>query len=341
MLDVRPITLKMQAASQNPECASNVVSFRHDDGTSFIGEPPPVSRVTRASLRFPIDRVLADGVLFIPNEMEHKWAVFYHGGEVICVQSWQRKVQVVARLDLFEHHAEVTEVRGTFGAEDEDPVLTVRLFDYLLRSHALDTAYPAPLPAGMEENPEAAAMWCMAMFGNRALFATPHRLERRDPERPLRTHSLLHIATARGQVPEIEAHLAAGVPVDLLAGDGKAPLHWALACEDSSIMRLLLERGSQIDVRSSNDVTPLMSAVQSSNHDKVLFLLEHGADVNARDRFGFTSLHRAAEWGEVEILQTLLEHGAAPGIEAQGETARSIAEARHNHEILEVLNIYK
>src|SRR5262245_4662763 len=115
-------------------------------------------------------------------------AVFYHRGEVICVRSWLRKVEVVARVEQRQDHVEITQVRGTFSASDEDPEFTIRILDYLLRSHALATVYPAPLPTGMEEDPQTAAMWCMSMFGNRAVVATPHRFVRADPELPLRTH---------------------------------------------------------------------------------------------------------------------------------------------------------
>jgi hypothetical protein len=338
LLDVRPVTLTMQSMSSDRRCAENAISFTKDDGTGFIGKPPAASRITQASLTFPIDRVLADGVLFVPREMEHKWALFYHRGDVICVRSWERKVQVVAHLELHGDHAEITQIRGTFAAPIEDPDLTVRLFDYLLRSHALDSIYPVPLTAGMETDPKAAAMWCMSMFGNRAVVATPHRFERRDPQRPLRTHSLLHIAVARGQASEIEAHLAAGVPVDLLAGDGLTPLHWALACKETAIMALLLDRGSPVDVRSHEGATPLMNAVQGANLDQVQFLLDHGADVNARDWRGFTSLHRAAEMGYVEITQILLDWGATPDLEAEGHTARSLAEGRHHERVLAVLD---
>lgn len=178
VLDMRPVTLTMLSTSADPQCASNAVSFGQDDGSSFIGEEPPARRVAEASLRFPIDRILADGVLFVPCEMEHKWALFYHRGEVICVRSWLRKVQVVAHVERRHDHVEITQARGTFGAEEEEPEFTIRVLDYLLRSHALDTVYPAPLPTGMESDPQTAAMWCMSMFGNRALFATPHRLDR-------------------------------------------------------------------------------------------------------------------------------------------------------------------
>jgi len=338
VLDVRSVTLNTLSYSSDPQCAANTVSFGQDDGTSFIDKSPPVSRVTQAALSFSIDQTLADGVLFVPREMEHKWALFYHHGEIICVRSWLRQVQVTARLELHQDHAEVTQIRGTFGAEAEDPDLTIRLFDYLLRSHALNMIYPVPLPVGMEGDPKVAAIWCLSMFGNRALFATSYRFDRHQPERPLRSHSLLHIAVARGQASEVEAHLAAGVPVDLLAGDGLAPLHWALAREDTAIMSLLLDRGSNVDVRSSEGATPLMNAVQRARVDKVKFLLDKGADVNARDLRGFTCLHRAAEMGNVETLQVLLDRGANWNLEASGQTARSLAEKRNHREIIAALD---
>jgi hypothetical protein len=338
VLDVRPVTLTMLSTSSDPTCASNAVSFGQDDGTSFIGQEPPVARIVEARLPFLIDRLLADGVLFAPRQMEHKWALFYHDGQIICVRSWRRQVQVVARVEQHQDRIDITQVRGTFGTEDEEPALTIRVLDYLLRSHALDTVYPAPLPVGLEKDPRAAAMWCMSMFGNRASFATPNQFARRDPERLLRTHSLLHIAVARGNVPAIERALAAGVPIDLLAGDGLAPLHWALASDDSAIVALLLDRGSPIDVRSSAGATPLMNAVQSGSVGKAGFLLNHGADVNACDRRGFTALHRAAEMGHLDVLQVLLARGALPNPEAEGHTPRSLAEARHNRKIVAVLN---
>lgn len=340
VLDVRPVTLTMASTSTDPQCASNAVSFGQDDGSSFIGEQPPVPRVAEASLRFPIDRMLADGVLFVPREMEQKWALFYHRGEVICVRSWLRKVQVVARAEQRDDHVEITQVRGTFEAEDEEKEFTIRILDYLLRSHALDTVYPAPLPTGMESDPRAAASWCMSMFGNRALVATPHRSVRLDPDRPLRTHSLLHIAVAQGDASAIGECLAAGVPIDLRAGDGLAPLHWALASDDPSILTLLLDRGSPVDVRSAEGATPLMSAVQSGSIEKVVILIDHGADVNARDRRGFTALHRASEMGHLAVTQLLLDRGATPNPEAEGHTPRSLAEGRNREDIVAVLKKY-
>lgn len=340
VLDVRPLTQTMLSTSTDPQCASNSMSFIHDDGTSFIGEVPPVTRTAEASLRFPIDRLLADGVLFSPRQMEHKWALFYHHGQIICVRSWLRQVRAVARVESHIDHVEIVAVRGTFTAEDEEPELTVRVLDYLLRSHALDTVYPAPLPVGPEMEPGTAAMWCMSRFGNRALFATPLRIVRRDPEKPLRTASLLHIGAARGEAPMIEASLAAGMPLDLLAPDGLAPLHWALAADDLATLTLLLDLGSPVDVRSIEGATPLMNAVQSASLDKASFLLDRGADANARDHRGFTALHRAAEMGHLDLARLLLDRGASPNLEAEGQTPRSLADARGGADIVALLSGY-
>ena len=338
VLDVRPVTLTTLSTSADPQCASNAVSFGQDDGTSFIGGEPPSRRIAEASLRFPIDRILADGVLFVPREMEHKWAIFYHRGEVICVRSWLRKVQLIARVAQRQDHVEITQVRGTFGAEGEEPEFTIRGLDYLLRSHALETTYPAPLPTGMESDPQAAAMWCMSMFGNRAVLPPPPCLGRGYPDPPRQTPPRHHRAGARGPAPALDECLAAGVPIDLLAGDGLAPLHWALASDDATIMTLLLERGSPVDVRSDEGATPLMNAVQSASMEKATFLLDRGADVNARDRRGFTALHRAAEMGHLDVTQLLLDRGATPNPNAEGHTPRSLADGRKRKDIVAVLD---
>jgi len=338
VLDVRPYTQTVLSTTGDLQCATNAISYGQDDGTGFIGQEPPVTRSFETNLRFPIDRLLAEGVLFIPSEMEHKWALFYHRGEIICVRSWLRQVQAIARVNAFHDHIEVTAIRGTFVADDDTSEFTVLVLDYLLRSHALDRVYPAPLPLGKEDEPQVAAVWCMSMFGNRALFATPHQVARRDPDKPLRTHSLLHIAVALGDAPRIEAELASGVPIDLLAGDGFAPLHWALTYNDPATMTLLLDRGSPVDVRSAEGATPLMNAVQDASLEHSAFLLDHGADVNACDSRGFTSLHRAAEMGHLEVVRMLLDRGASPNPEANGQTPQSLAEARGKADIVALLS---
>jgi hypothetical protein len=270
--------------------------------------------------------------------MEHKWALYFHEGRILCIRSWLRQVEAVADARITGDSLEVTTLRGVFVSEDEEPQFTVRVLDFLLRSHALDMVYPAPLPPGAEQDPPRAALWCMSCFGNRAHFDTPHALAGGPPERPGRTHSLLHMAVARGDLAQVRRFLDAGVPADLLGRDGLAPLHWALARDDAAMLSLLLERGSLVDVRSLEGATPLMNAAQERRIEKVTFLLDHGADPNAADGRGFTALHRAAEMGEREIVRLLLDRGALPHPEAQGHTPRSLAASRGEGAIVELLD---
>lgn len=341
VLDVRQVTHTMLlVAGEGNQFASNAVPWGASDGTTFIGEEPPVTRTVETNLRYPIDQPLVDGVLFIPDEMEHKWVLFYHLGRIIFVDSWQRQVRVVARVEMGDTYAEITEVHGTFFADDEDTEFTVRVLDFLLMSHALETDHPAPLPPGIAPDPRDAAEWCMFKFGNRASFATQHQIAYRDPENLPRTNSMLHIAAARGDEEAVEALLASGVPIDLTDRYGNAPLHWALEREGTAMMTLILEHGSPVDVHTSEGPTPLMIAAQHGSIDKVSFLLDRGANVNAYDERTGTALHFAAATGHVDVVRELLDRGGSPNIEARGYTPRSIAEEAGAAEILALLDEY-
>jgi hypothetical protein len=337
LLDVRPVTHTMTSASQDPSCAKNAISFGGDDGTSFIGQAPRGNQTVELGLRFPIDRVLADGVLFAPRQMEHKWALFVHERRLIFVRSWTRTVYAIAEVTHYPDHVVLTTLHGTLLGDGESSELSARVADYLVYSHALGVAYPAPLPAGMSQSPKNAALWCMSSYGNRASFATEQSFPRPEPGKLLRSHSLLHLSVARSDGDAVQRYLRTGIPVDLLAGDGLAPLHWALAAKQPDMLELLLSNGSPVDVRSDEGSTPLMLAVQGRRLDQARFLLERGADARAADARGFTSLHRAAEMGQLEIAQLLLAHGASPTDEAGVHTPLSLARARNEAAMVALL----
>jgi len=316
----------------------NVGSFKADDGTSFIGMAPPSTRTVHAGLRFRADTALADGALFIPQEMEHKWAIYFFHGQLLFIRSWQRRVFAVADVKTEPGWAEVNTVQGTFTAENEESSFTVRVADYLLRTHALELPFPAPLPPGTETVPKKAAMWCFGVFGNAAHYATPHVIRTTTPDQPLRTFSLLHMAVAAGDVEKARALMDSGMSADLPEKHGFTPLHFSLPRDDMSMLLFLLSRGTSIDGRSSEGATPLMLVVQQRSLAKATFLLDHGADVNAADVRGFTALHRAAELGELRIVQLLVDRGASRQPEAQGMTPRTLAEKRGHKDIVAFLS---
>jgi len=150
--------------------------------------------------------------------------------------------------------------------------------------------------------------------------------------------------------------LDSGFPIDLLAADGLAPLHWALIRNDTSMLKFLMEQGSPVDIRAEEGATPLMLAVEGamwekegekggeggkerqSRIEKIVFLLDQGADSNAVDAQGFTALHRAAELGNEDIVRLLLERGADPTKEAQGYTPYVLAQKSGRKEVINLLS---
>ncbi len=191
VLDVRGVTQAMISTSADPQCAANAVSFGHDDGSAFEGVAPLAPRVIGAMIPFRVEGPLADGALFRPHTMEHKWAIFHRQsqhrqGRIYFVRSWTRQVHVIADLSLGEDSVQITRLNGVFTDEDEHPLFTTMTADFLLRSHALGMVYPAPLPEGMEASPVKAALWCFHMFGNQALLATNEIIPISMPEPPLR-----------------------------------------------------------------------------------------------------------------------------------------------------------
>ena len=335
--DVRPTTQTMLSSSPDPAMATNAVSYNQEDGFAFFDQKPWIARSIQANLSFPIDGALYDGPLFIPNTMEHKWAIYFIKNKMIFIRSWLRQVRVVAEVKQLQDHISITSITGAFLSDTEPQEFTIRILDYLLRSHAMNLVFPAPIPTELDQD---IGIWCMRSFGNLAMFATSHPIES-TLEQPLRSHSLLHIAVARGDSAAVLEHLNAGVPIDLIASDGLTPLHWSLVQQDNKMLSLLIEKGSPVDARSDTGATPLMNAVQSHNQNQIDFLIEHGADVNAQDNRGFTALHRAAEMGKADLVYKLLENGASANISAQGFTPKSLAENRNEADALKIFTQFE
>jgi hypothetical protein len=338
IVDLRPFALAMVSVSQDPQMAANAMSYGGDDGTAFLEQQPPSSRVVDCALVFRIDRVLLEGALFQPAAMEDKWALYFRAGRILCIRSWQRRVMVSAQVRTEGDLVVVGPVTGMF-VDDESPEMTVRELEFVLRSHALQDRVPAPL-ASEPTDLQSTAMAMFSLWGRRALLATPHALAPSSPLQPLRTESLLHIAVARGDRATVEKYLAQGLPMDVLARDGLGLPHWALDSSDRGMLAWLLDRGCPVDVRSTERATPLMNAVQDRSIERVHLLVDRGADVNARDARGFTSLHRAAEMGELEIVRFLLERGANANVSAQGNTPLALAEKRNEAGVVALLKAH-
>ena len=336
ILDLRPISQRMLSTSKDSQMAENAVSYGQEDGLVFLEQTPQSEQSFETNFSFPIDDTLERGVLFIPSKMEQKWAIYYHENKLLFIRSWLREVYVIAETVQENKQVIITKIHGEF-TEDESQAFTESTLKFLIHSHVLGEIVPAPLPQDMKESTDAAGLWSFSTYGNMAHFGHFESDLNYENQRVLRSHSLLHIAVARGDMDKIKTELENGANINALAGDGLSVLQWALTT-DIKILEFLLQAGANPDVESAEGATPIMNAVQSDKMEHLQLLVAHGADVNKQDQRGFTALHRAAEMGLIKMVKALLKHGADKSIEAEGHTAASLAEMGENPEaILEVL----
>ncbi len=335
LLDLRPISQTMLSTSKDPKIASNAISYNQEDGLIFLNQKPISNKSIESNLSFPIDSKLENGVLFIPSTMENKWAMYFHQNKILFIRSWLREVFVIAETTQDNDQLIVNKINGEF-TDNESKEFTESVLKFLIHSHILKETVPAPIPINLKNDTDNAGLWAFSSYGNMAHFGHFEESIIYSTDSKIRSHSLLHIAIARGDLDKVKEELDKGANINSLAGDGLSTLQWCLG-NKTDILEFLLSYGADPNIESVEGATPIMNAVQSNQMEHLKMLIENKADINKQDKRGFTALHRAAEMGHIEIIKELLQNGAKKEIEAEGHTALSLAKARNNKEIIEIL----
>lgn len=301
LLDLSPILQTMLAASEDPKKASNALSYDQENGLIFLTQKSKSNKSIESNLSFPIDKKLESGILFIPSTMDNKWVIYFHQNKILFIRSWLREVFVIAETTQENNQLMVRKINGEF-TENETKEFTESVLSFLIHSHVLNENVPAPIPIELKTDTERAGLWAFSIYGNMAHFGHFEESFIYTTESKLRSHSLLHIAIAMGELDKVKEELEKGANVNTLAGDGLSALQWSLAAA-TDILELLLDNGADPNIESVEGATAIMNAVQSNQMEHLKILMEHKADVNKQDNNGFTALHRAAERGYIEIVK--------------------------------------
>ena len=150
----------------------------------------------------------------------------------------------------------------------------------------------------------------------------------------------LYLAIQRGDLDQIERHIAWGADINKKNVDGRRPLHEAAARGRHAITRLLIDNGADINARDQSDHTPLYSAIMGgrtqvaqllvkrgaesdpdrlldqlvesrvSDRDAIALLIRWGADINHLDNRGRTPLIQAISGGDRVLIKLLINKGA-------------------------------
>jgi ankyrin repeat protein len=157
---------------------------------------------------------------------------------------------------------------------------------------------------------------------------------------------LLELAIAHGDTAEVTQLLDAYpelLNIHFPENIGLTPLMWACRNRHTTVVELLLERGSPVNVINTQENeneggnTALWFTAQGASPGTVpvaRLLLDHGADIDTRCEQGTTAFYMAASWVHMELVQFLLLHGADPKIKNnEGRTA--LQQVRKDYEWLQ------
>ncbi|MBM3610480.1 MAG: hypothetical protein FJX18_03005 [Alphaproteobacteria bacterium] len=143
----------------------------------------------------------------------------------------------------------------------------------------------------------------------------------------------LHLAAQYGQKEVLTYILGLGiVNPNMLDGNGKSPLYWALKNkQNEAAQTLIASKGFDINNQSPWGMSALHEAARGGNIDVVKKLVEKGADLNIKDVDGRTPLYWASERGHPEVVLFLIEKGADPTITDDDKRTILHRAARYGH----------
>ena len=122
-----------------------------------------------------------------------------------------------------------------------------------------------------------------------------------------RTHVALFAAMEAfahntGTLDEVDALLAAGVPLESRSPQGDTPFLFAARLDSIELLDHLAHKGADQQARDTDDLTALHVACAFNAMNAAEWLIRHGAAIDARDAEGRTPL----EWTKTKALRTKL-----------------------------------
>jgi ankyrin repeat protein len=145
-----------------------------------------------------------------------------------------------------------------------------------------------------------------------------------------------------GEIPFVQAALAAGQDINERAPDGFTALSLAVFFRQAETARYLIESGADVNAQATNasQVGPIHAAVAREDIVTLELLLYHGADANACQQKSLRPVHAAASSGNTQLVALLLMFGADPSLANEdGRLAADYARDRGHHDLARRLDI--
>ena len=175
---------------------------------------------------------------------------------------------------------------------------------------------------------------------NMLTLAFCYGLRKISPFRDTRQISLMTPDQVEDKILEIlKILIENGADINVLNEQGKAPIHFAAARNQTRIVRMLIEKSADINLKSKFGDYPLnYAAGHPCNSEIIEMLIANGADVNAKGACGNTPLHDSIYSGSSKVCETLIKNGANFNAKNnEGKTPLKLALEDDYKEIAELL----
>jgi ankyrin repeat protein len=108
---------------------------------------------------------------------------------------------------------------------------------------------------------------------------------------------------------------------------GDVPINWAVAKNNTNIIKLLIDAGADVNLTDSNGWSPLHVAASRGYAHSIKLLIDAGAKVNVLDKYTYRSpLHRAISNGYPKVAKLLIQASAEIDLEAQFGTFKEFSD---------------
>ena len=160
------------STAMNPDIARSFLNGRSSSGDEYHGKYPEKAVAVDCDLRYELTEPVDGGTVFRAVAMEDKWDIFLKDGRLIFCRSWTGSLEMLAEVDLTPSSLAVTRVWASPEFGNDDPNLSVRQVDFLIRSHILGRAAPHPLPLHLPRNAQHVGNYSYGHFGRNCVFGS-------------------------------------------------------------------------------------------------------------------------------------------------------------------------
>ncbi len=168
LLDCRPLTHSVVATTSDRSVAERYNLLRASDGRDLITAPIIDSVRCPASLRFPHNGAVLDGIVFKAPSMDVKWDIYIYDSVFLFARSWTGELRYRAFATVGPSEIHVTEIE----CPNFEAKIAASHVYFLIGTHAMGRVLPHRLPEGTSEDPMTMATLSFSLFGNLGCYAT-------------------------------------------------------------------------------------------------------------------------------------------------------------------------